>query len=144
MHTSFNCSHCSSSTSAFKLAPLPMNQGQPSVLAESLASLSVSGTSTLSNPNPDGNPSKSSKKHRLGKGKEKETASSNQPKRNQTHKPGTKLRGQVYDSPEVRISKTLSWILRHGAQGEGLKIREDGYVKVDDLVRYLSLLNHEY
>ena len=129
----------SSNASAFKLAPLPMNQS--SVLAESPAPLSVSGTSTLSNPNLNDDSSKPSRKHRPGKGKEKETfgdASSNQPKRNQTHKPGTKLRGQVHDSPDVRISKTLSWLLRHGAQGEGLKMRTDGYVKVDDLVGCLS------
>ena len=136
---------CSSNTPASKLARLPMNQGQPSVLAESLLPLSVSGTSTFSNPNPDDDSSKPSRKHRLGKGKEKETfreASSNQPKRNQTHKPGSKLRGQVHDSPEVRISKTLSWLLRHGAQSDGLKMRTDGYVKVDDLVRCRYLLNH--
>jgi 2'-phosphotransferase len=127
-----------------------MNQDQSSILAdsESLA-LSASGTSTLhvSNTNPDNDSSKPSRKHRPGKGKEKETfgeleASSNQPKRNQTYKPGTKLRGQVRDSPDVRISKTLSWLLRHGAQGEGLKMRTDGYVKVDDLVRCVPLLNH--
>jgi len=46
----------------------------------------------------------------------------------------TKLRGMDRDSPEVRISKTLSWLLRHGAQGEGLHMRPDGYVKVIDLV----------
>lgn len=48
----------------------------------------------------------------------------------------TKLRGLEKDSPEVRISKTLSWLLRHGAQGEGLPMRSDGYVKVVDLVRH--------
>ena len=47
----------------------------------------------------------------------------------------SKLRGFDKDPPEVRISKTLSWLLRHGAQGEGLAIRKDGYVKVVDLVR---------
>lgn len=47
----------------------------------------------------------------------------------------TKLRGLEKDSPEVRISKTLSWLLRHGAQDEGLVMRKDGYVKVVDLVR---------
>ena len=112
-----------SNTPAFKLA---------------LLSMSVSNEDSSSKP---------SRKHRPGKGKGKETfgeASSNQPKRNQSHKPGAKLRGQDYDSPEVRISKTLSWLLRHGAQGEGLKMRKDGYVKVDDLVRCLSLLNHAY
>lgn len=32
------------------------------------------------------------------------------------------------------MSKTLSWLLRHGAQGEGLVMQPDGYVKVVDLV----------
>jgi len=45
-----------------------------------------------------------------------------------------KLRGLPKDSPEVRVSKTLSWILRHGAKSEGLAMRPDGYVKVTDLL----------
>ncbi|THU92954.1 hypothetical protein K435DRAFT_780006 [Dendrothele bispora CBS 962.96] len=45
-----------------------------------------------------------------------------------------KLRGLPKDSPQVRLSKTLSWLLRHGAKSEGLPIREDGYVKVDDVL----------
>lgn len=49
----------------------------------------------------------------------------------------SKLRGLEKDSPEVRLSKTLSWLLRHGAKGEGLPMREDGYVKVTDLVCFL-------
>ncbi|KAJ3874272.1 KptA family-domain-containing protein [Lentinula edodes] len=47
---------------------------------------------------------------------------------------GGKLRGLPKDSPAVRLSKTLSWLLRHGAQGEGLAMRADGYVKVIDLL----------
>src|ERR1700761_7517035 len=39
------------------------------------------------------------------------------------------------DNPEVRTSKFLSYLLRHGAEKEGLKMRSDGYVNVDDLVR---------
>ncbi|KAJ3565219.1 hypothetical protein NP233_g7769 [Leucocoprinus birnbaumii] len=39
------------------------------------------------------------------------------------------------DSPEVRISKTLSWILRHGAASEGIAMRPDGFVKVDDILK---------
>ncbi|KAG8688930.1 hypothetical protein FRC08_011186 [Ceratobasidium sp. 394] len=35
---------------------------------------------------------------------------------------------------EVRMSKTLSYILRHGAAKEGLAIRSDGYVRVTDLL----------
>ncbi|PFH50998.1 hypothetical protein AMATHDRAFT_143591 [Amanita thiersii Skay4041] len=38
------------------------------------------------------------------------------------------------DFPEVRISKTITWLLRHGAKGEGLVMREDGYVQVHDLL----------
>ena len=45
-----------------------------------------------------------------------------------------KLRGLPNDSPDVRLSKTLSWLLRHGAQSVGLFMRPDGYVRVDDLV----------
>ena len=111
----------SSNTPAFRLAPLAMSASE--------------GDSS----------SKPDRKQRQGKGKERETfggASSNQPRQNQSHKPGSKLRGQVRDSPEVRISKTLSWLLRHGAQSEKLEMRKDGYVKVDDLVRSPSpLLN---
>ncbi|KAI0319338.1 KptA family-domain-containing protein [Amylostereum chailletii] len=47
---------------------------------------------------------------------------------------GGKLRGHPKDSPDVRISKTLSWILRHGAKSEGLYMRPDGYVRVVDLL----------
>ena len=48
---------------------------------------------------------------------------------------GKPLRGRPNDSPEVRLSKTLSWILRHGAKSERLYMRPDGYVRVSDLVR---------
>ncbi|KAH9940894.1 KptA family-domain-containing protein [Epithele typhae] len=47
---------------------------------------------------------------------------------------GSKLRGLPKDSHEVRISKTLSWVLRHGAKSENLKMRSDGYARVDDLL----------
>ncbi|KAL6307216.1 KptA family-domain-containing protein [Sparassis latifolia] len=50
-------------------------------------------------------------------------------------KPGGKLRGRPNDSEETRISKTLSWILRHGSQSEGLAMRPDGYVQVEHLLR---------
>lgn len=49
------------------------------------------------------------------------------------------MRGLPTDSPQVRLSKTLSWILRHGAASQGIAIRADGYVKVADIVRILSL-----
>lgn len=37
--------------------------------------------------------------------------------------------------PNVQLSKALSYILRHGALKEGLKIREDGFVKLEDVLR---------
>ncbi|KAK7687763.1 hypothetical protein QCA50_008982 [Cerrena zonata] len=45
-----------------------------------------------------------------------------------------KLRGLPRDSEEVRMSKTLSWILRHGSKSEGLFMRPDGYVRVHELL----------
>jgi RNA:NAD 2'-phosphotransferase (TPT1/KptA family) len=51
---------------------------------------------------------------------------------------GSKLKGQMRDSPEVRLSKTLSWILRHGAKSEGLAMRPDGYIRVIDLVSFYA------
>ncbi|CAI2176646.1 7439_t:CDS:2, partial [Funneliformis geosporum] len=34
------------------------------------------------------------------------------------------------DSPTVKLSKSLSYVLRHGAQKEGLNIRADGYMRL--------------
>jgi RNA:NAD 2'-phosphotransferase (TPT1/KptA family) len=45
-------------------------------------------------------------------------------------------RGRMNMDPEVQLSKTLSLILRHRAAEEGLAIRSDGYVKLDDLVSH--------
>ena len=41
---------------------------------------------------------------------------------------------QKQNKQEFLLSKSLSKILRHGAQKEGLEIRSDGFVKLDDLV----------
>lgn len=38
------------------------------------------------------------------------------------------------DDPDRTISKALSWMLRHGAEKEGLKLRGDGYANVAELV----------
>jgi len=40
------------------------------------------------------------------------------------------------DSPEVRLSKALSWLLRHNAVAQGVAIRPDGYVKVEDVLKH--------
>ena len=47
---------------------------------------------------------------------------------------------RLNDSPEVRTSKTLAYILRHGAEKEGLAIRSDGFVKLNDVVRVVQPL----
>ncbi len=52
----------------------------------------------------------------------------------QKRQQSSKQRGLPRDSPQVRLSKTVSWLLRHGAASEGLSMRSDGYVKVTDLV----------
>ncbi|KAK6909001.1 hypothetical protein I203_103011 [Kwoniella mangroviensis CBS 8507] len=38
------------------------------------------------------------------------------------------------ETPDVRASKGLAYILRHGAEKEGLNIRSDGYIKLDDVL----------
>ncbi|CAE6483534.1 unnamed protein product [Rhizoctonia solani] len=43
-------------------------------------------------------------------------------------------RGRRNEPVEVRNSKTLSYILRHGAAKEHLTIRSDGYVRVSELL----------
>ncbi|KIY64838.1 phosphotransferase KptA/Tpt1 [Cylindrobasidium torrendii FP15055 ss-10] len=43
------------------------------------------------------------------------------------------MRGLPSDSPAVRLSKTLSYILRHGAEKEGVPMRDDGFVEFEDL-----------
>ncbi|KAF9511373.1 hypothetical protein BS47DRAFT_1346888 [Hydnum rufescens UP504] len=45
-----------------------------------------------------------------------------------------KLRGRPNEALDVRVSKTLSYILRHGAAKESLVMRADGYVKVTELL----------
>lgn len=53
----------------------------------------------------------------------------------ETKKSKKKARGRLNDSPDTQLSKTLSYMLRHGAAKESLNIRADGFVKMDDLVR---------
>ncbi|WVQ96399.1 hypothetical protein IAU59_003504 [Kwoniella sp. CBS 9459] len=38
------------------------------------------------------------------------------------------------ETPDVRASKTLAYILRHGAEKEGLHIRSDGYIRLADVL----------
>lgn len=40
-----------------------------------------------------------------------------------------------YNDPIVKLSKALSYVLRHGAVKEGIPIQADGYVSVQDLLK---------
>lgn len=46
----------------------------------------------------------------------------------------SKLRGLEKEAADVRYSKTLAYLLRHGAEKQGLPMRQDGYVRVVDIV----------
>jgi len=50
--------------------------------------------------------------------------------------PSPKLRGHPRDELQVRLSKSLSWLLRHAGESAGLNMREDGYAKVSDVVSF--------
>lgn len=39
----------------------------------------------------------------------------------------------------ISVSKTLSWLLRHSAIKEGLTINEEGFIKVDELLKHSKL-----
>ncbi|KAK9462009.1 phosphotransferase KptA/Tpt1 [Lipomyces oligophaga] len=47
-----------------------------------------------------------------------------------------KTQNQSKDSSDVRLSKSLSYILRHGAVKEHIKISSDGYVSVTELLSH--------
>ncbi|KAJ8919269.1 hypothetical protein NQ315_003853 [Exocentrus adspersus] len=42
---------------------------------------------------------------------------------------------------DLHLSKTLSWLLRHGAIKEGIRISNDGFVLVSDVLNHKSLKN---
>jgi len=42
------------------------------------------------------------------------------------------------EDANVKISKALSWLLRHGAVQEGFAINADGYLKMDDVLEYFA------
>ncbi|KAI5477983.1 tRNA 2'-phosphotransferase Tpt1 [Pseudohyphozyma bogoriensis] len=50
-------------------------------------------------------------------------------------KPAKSARGRPSDDADTRHSKTLSYILRHGAAKESLVLRKDGFVRVVDLMK---------
>lgn len=46
--------------------------------------------------------------------------------------------GRDPPSREVQVSKKISWLLRHGAEKEGLKLGHGGYVSVQEVVSWWS------
>ncbi|EFP76738.2 uncharacterized protein PGTG_02199 [Puccinia graminis f. sp. tritici CRL 75-36-700-3] len=61
---------------------------------------------------------------------------------NENNSKPKKTRGRPADSPDVTLSKTLSYILRHGALKERLVIRADGCIRLDDLLKRPKLKNY--
>ncbi|KAF9956711.1 tRNA 2'-phosphotransferase 1 [Mortierella alpina] len=58
------------------------------------------------------------------------------PNTNKTNNSKSRNRGPRTDSPKVRLSKALSWLLRHNAESQGVAIRPDGYVKIKDVLNH--------
>ncbi|KAJ2506852.1 tRNA 2'-phosphotransferase [Coemansia sp. RSA 2049] len=50
-----------------------------------------------------------------------------------------KGRGRGDDSPDTKLSKFLSYVLRHGAAKEGLELREDGSISLTQLCAHERL-----
>ncbi|POV97056.1 hypothetical protein PSTT_15292 [Puccinia striiformis] len=53
-----------------------------------------------------------------------------------------KTKGRPADSPDVRHSETLSYILRHGAIKEKLEIGADGFIRLDELLKRPKMKNN--
>ncbi|XP_055333927.1 tRNA 2'-phosphotransferase 1-like [Paramacrobiotus metropolitanus] len=49
--------------------------------------------------------------------------------------------GSAKDPRKVRISKSLSWLLRHGAAESNLSLSKEGYARVDDILKLDSFRN---
>ncbi|KAG0205205.1 hypothetical protein BGX28_003142 [Mortierella sp. GBA30] len=60
---------------------------------------------------------------------------------NNDNKKTSKHRAPRTDSPKVRLSKALSWLLRHNAESQGIAIRSDGYVKIKDVLAHPKFKN---
>lgn len=45
-------------------------------------------------------------------------------------------------SREVQVSKKVSWLLRHGAEKEGLVLGRGGFVGVGDVVSFFYFSSH--
>ncbi|KAF8074531.1 KptA family-domain-containing protein [Lyophyllum atratum] len=56
-----------------------------------------------------------------------------------TKPPGPPRTKPTVHPPTLTVSKSISWLLRHGAAREGLPMRSDGYVPVEDFLRHPTL-----
>mgnify|MGYP000117887290 CR=1 FL=1 len=54
-----------------------------------------------------------------------------------------KGRGRRGENEDTVLSKSLSWILRHGAVDEGLTIDSSGYVPLDEVMQFLKKKGHK-
>ncbi len=52
---------------------------------------------------------------------------------------GSSRGGRPPQSRETTVSKAMSFVLRHGAEAEGLKLDENGYANVAELVCEISV-----
>lgn len=52
-------------------------------------------------------------------------------------------RNPANQSRDVQVSRKISWLLRHGASQEGLKLGKGGYVNVQEAVSLLPTLYFE-
>ncbi|KAJ2359242.1 hypothetical protein IWW50_006228 [Coemansia erecta] len=61
--------------------------------------------------------------------------------RTPTNKGGRQLRtnSRRDDSPDVKLSKLLSYLLRHGAAKEGMHMRDDGSIALSELKKHKQL-----
>ncbi|KAG6861258.1 hypothetical protein C0995_002066 [Termitomyces sp. Mi166 len=103
----------------------------------SAAQTSIPTSTTESQPIQSQRNLSTNSRKRQEKGQKKQDRGGGGPKQG-GGQPSARLRGLERDSPAVRLSKTISWLLRHGAKNERLPMRPDGYVKVKDLTENLK------
>ncbi|ORX92135.1 putative tRNA 2'-phosphotransferase [Basidiobolus meristosporus CBS 931.73] len=53
-----------------------------------------------------------------------------------------RTKGRQNDDPDVKLSKSLSYVLRHGAEKVGLELQEDGYASLIDLLKLPNFQKH--
>lgn len=50
----------------------------------------------------------------------------------------TMRKNKARNDPDIKLSKALSWLLRHGATSENVRITSEGYVRMSDVLDYLA------